>query len=498
MKNCLNCGAQLEDDAAFCASCGTEQAAPVAEDTPVEAPKKKSKLPLVIVLIVVLLALVGGVVAGFLTDWFGLVSPKEEEKEELTYSTLAAAAKATFKANSLTLESEVSHGGSGEVMAVANEMNVRFLFDRDDMLNSTVLMESGSLKYLLSDGVAYSFAHGEYQKQEETKGVWFAPAVDEMFGEEDINWDALMDAVTDSVFAPNSFSTDALEAACDTCRNDKMKLTVKGSTFTYTGADKAVSVAFTVKNDLLTKLVFKMKQDGSETRLMVSFSNVNETAIPEAEINDFVSLVESFCVPPCDKCGDQDGTYEKGGYNLCYDCNQKYDECGNCGRFAQLTDGKCEECLAAVAMSCMCCQTTENVSSVYESRTWTTYYFCDECNSKMIRCPFCFAYYDKNEKCKCDGGVAYRTCQTCGEVKAVREVNGEDICDDCAGGFDEYPYEIVCDMCHEAEATRGYSGHNLCEDCFSDCDLCIGCGNFDYLNDEDFCPNCAGESEEGA
>ena len=129
-KFCPNCGKQLAEGARFCASCGaaTEapaapvaapapvaepapapQPAPVAEPVPAPqpapqpvyqpapqpvyqpvyqapvataAPKKKSKVGLIIAVVVIALALVGGVVAGFATDWFGLAASSYVDEDD--------------------------------------------------------------------------------------------------------------------------------------------------------------------------------------------------------------------------------------------------------------------------------------------------------------------------------------------------------------------------------------------------------------------------------
>lgn len=119
---CKNCGAQIADDVAFCTSCGAPvntaaepeapviqpdapayeetsplmqeavpQYAPVPDSTPAmdngsvvyappvsQAPKKKSHLGLIIGLSAAAIIILGIVIAGFLTNWFGLAGSKED------------------------------------------------------------------------------------------------------------------------------------------------------------------------------------------------------------------------------------------------------------------------------------------------------------------------------------------------------------------------------------------------------------------------------------
>lgn len=84
---CPKCGAQVTDGAAFCPACGNalsgdrRQAGP-APSAP--APRRRSKAPLVAALAVVVVV-AGVVVAGMLTNWFGLAAPKAPAGPAGTY-----------------------------------------------------------------------------------------------------------------------------------------------------------------------------------------------------------------------------------------------------------------------------------------------------------------------------------------------------------------------------------------------------------------------------
>ena len=75
-QRCCHCQAELEAEAKFCNRCGAQQEA-TPEEQPEEAPapkKKSKKLPVILIGVVVLL-LTGLIVAGALTEWFGLFGP---------------------------------------------------------------------------------------------------------------------------------------------------------------------------------------------------------------------------------------------------------------------------------------------------------------------------------------------------------------------------------------------------------------------------------------
>jgi hypothetical protein len=175
--------------------------------------------------------------------------------------------------------------------------------------------------------------------------------------------------------------------------------------------------------------------------------------------------------------------------------------CGDLVERANMVSGMCEDCNRPTAVTaCIRCGTTENVETIYQSKTQTTYYFCGDCRDLLICCPFCFTYYEESGKCACDGGFGYRTCSSCGEMTRVREVGDYLYCDDCAGGSgdveepaDPDVAEEPCALCNAA-ATDHYEGYALCDDCYWSADYCTDCGEFTnvhYFEQEGYCDGCA-------
>ena len=329
------------------------------------------------------------------------------------------------------------------------------------------------------------------------------------FGDEDVDWSVFANLLTEKVLSSYFYSSETFEEVQELIGAGKMTLTIKGSNFTYTSDDKSVSVVFTVKEDVITKVVIKAKAADAETdtKFTVSISDLDATTIGEDEIEAFVAEVEANAAPLCDMCKDADAVSTKGDYSVCYDCYYAYDFCSACEKLTErenLMGGLCEDCNRPTAVTaCIRCQTTENVESIYQSKTQTTYYFCGDCFDLLISCPFCFTFYEESGKCACDGGFGYRTCTSCREMTRVREVDDYLYCDDCAGDavVEKVPDEAEesCAMCG-ATATDDYEGYALCDDCYWSADYCDGCDEFvtvHYFEGEAYCDDCSSGAPTG-
>ena len=121
VKKCPLCGAVVPADAPVCSGCGVSfrvqqpaqrPVAPAPGAAPVKAPKaKKSAAPLIVGIVAVLL-IIGIVVAGFMTNWFGLAGGPLD--------TVYNATNATLRSGSFHVEFLVSVNKAMEVTGSAD------------------------------------------------------------------------------------------------------------------------------------------------------------------------------------------------------------------------------------------------------------------------------------------------------------------------------------------------------------------------------------------
>lgn len=211
MKICNSCGAQLDDNMKFCNKCGTpvdmpqnntfvdmadeatvgvgvdapqveipqvETSQVTTEQPPVEfaavsfepqpetleqKPKKKKKIGLIIGIIAAVLVVVGAVVAGFLTDWFGLAKKDEEAPKtkplvasEGVFSDILNAAYNTALADSLTFKVDMDATSSFGFNVNMTVVDSRFVIDQENE-DITGLMEIPGSKLLIYDGMQYTY-----------------------------------------------------------------------------------------------------------------------------------------------------------------------------------------------------------------------------------------------------------------------------------------------------------------------------------------------------
>ncbi len=91
---CPNCGQLLPEDVRQCPNCSSQEAAP--------APKKRKGLVWILVAAASAILVLGIVIAGLLTDWFGLNGPMAQ---------IGRAAQKTARAESMTVDYEIEISG---------------------------------------------------------------------------------------------------------------------------------------------------------------------------------------------------------------------------------------------------------------------------------------------------------------------------------------------------------------------------------------------------
>ena len=138
MTFCRMCGAQIEDNAAFCPACGAEMTVNNANggfqaqenqfydnfQQPVVAKKKKSKAPIIIVAVVAVIAVVVGVLfATGVLGGGGLNKALEKAglKDPAAVEVFDAAKKTIFESSSMTVELDT--GEEKEVLVIIDNPN---------------------------------------------------------------------------------------------------------------------------------------------------------------------------------------------------------------------------------------------------------------------------------------------------------------------------------------------------------------------------------------
>lgn len=354
MKVCQTCGEPMQEQDQFCQSCGGVAQAPGdadagAADQPMPQPVKKPKKGWLIGAIVALVVIVGGVIAGLLTDWFGLATPLHG---------LISATEKTLKAESMTVR----------VTGDDEECEIRWKMDRETYQAVAMWSDNGS-DYLLSHGKQY-----RYSSQYPSVSVLhdedeLIDMIDEFLTDDGIDWEALikeydleddidadvLDTFLKSLyrdclcndewleeylsfekdgdvyhFEPNikAIGEDILDRA------DEAELFSKNAMRSLRSAVDEVadeveiaSLDITVQDGYLSSIRFTLIDHTYEYDYTVEISDVNETDITEQEIEDFIDKVETAIEKDtCPTCGKR--LY---GDSSCSNCSssKKCDRCGS-------------------------------------------------------------------------------------------------------------------------------------------------------------------------
>ena len=386
MKICAYCGKELPDFALFCADCGNRvEDAPAAEtpveDVPVQAPKKKRWVR-------ILVAIVSAVAVLFFTfdfifNWFGLFSPM---------ARVSRATMRTLKADSLTLSTAVKVNSNDDyseqsatlrmvvdekaqklnrytTSSYYSEMNEKI--SRSESVTATG--NGRQYSYTTMDGTVTYGVIGEVDDEEYFD---WREDLDDEIDWEDIVEDAELEDYIDADEAEDfvrvlnrkyfgnrrwlkknagytkkgntyTFHPDTetfLEALADIV-DESDAVTRKGKREFEDGIDEwldqldeedvklDIEISFTIKGRYLSNLhiEYTMVVEGetTECEMDIDISDVNRTKISKSEVRSVKNTVneyleaEGITYDECDLCSDFGRLYTYSGRDLCWDC---YDE----------------------------------------------------------------------------------------------------------------------------------------------------------------------------
>lgn len=404
MKFCIKCGKEIDDGEILCPDCkenqtletaeqepetkdensndlqsetetnvplspitSDENAPEVTEEEPKEinndfqpvmmplAPKKKKK-GLLISLIVVVLLISGVVIAGFLTDWFGIISP---------FDKLVLAFKNTLEADSLTVKWEVSAGKS------SGEVDARIIIDREKE-EFTAFIEANNTSRLYYDEKLYYYDEdSDYADTLNFDTDEIFDSYNDVYSEEGVDWDELIDKLSLKKF----IDADKMDAFIEALRTNYLNnsewmtkaLDFKRESNVYSispdlemiyddildlakdmdvlkkdgknaiseaqkNIDKIIEqleieVSITLDGNYISKIEAEMSFDNSIIEFVIEISDINDTEITEEEIEDFIDEVkEAIENDKCPDCGERMYGTETC-YNCpmyCYDCYDRF------------------------------------------------------------------------------------------------------------------------------------------------------------------------------
>lgn len=541
MKMCSSCGMELPEGASFCGRCGgsaveVADAAPVAvaaEEIPV---KKKAPKKWLLILIAVLAAL--GVVAtiGFLTNWFGLVSPLHG---------LGKAFMKTAQAENATIQFSVKRtDDDGDTY---KEKATYKLVLNEDKNKVTYLQESEGRTVLYDGGDRYYYYEPEgddrgyasiYEGEGNDKD--FFDNYNDIVKDGKIDWTELVKKAELGEYINESKIDDFVETVYKECLSDKewlqdnLGFEKDGKTYVFNleidelgesiidlcddskafkkdakqGIEDAieslveeaedygvsVKVSITVKKGYISNInVAAKNEDGYKMEYDLSITNVNKTEITSKEISRVKNNVRDWIEEnACDRCGEDIGDYEHNGEMLCWECYYTCESCGGDNWSDYERDGMrvcydcryvCEECndpcgntysLNGLDVCEDCYYTCDNCGEVsdWSLNTFNGKRWCDDCYNKCSSCGNSSASYTRDDKRLCYN--CYYKCSSCGNSSAYYERDGKPVCYDC---------RYVCEKCGDVcGSTYRLNGQDVCHDCYYECAYC---GSHDAYYEED-------------
>lgn len=551
MKTCSSCGMELPEGASFCGHCGgsaveVADAAPVAvvaEETPV---KKKVPKKWLLILIAVLAAL--GVVAtvGFLTNWFGLVSPLHG---------LGKAFMKTAQAESATIQFSVKRTDDGDTYK--EKATAKLVLDKDKK-KVTYLTESDESTTLYVNGDEYYYREPDDEDDRGYASIYEGEGNDKDFFDNyndivkdgKIDWTELVKKAELGEYINESKIDDFIETVYEECLSDKewlqdnLGFEKNGKTYVFEpdfeelgesivdlckdskafkkdakqgiedamermieGAednDVRITVSITVKKGYISEINVVIKgEDDLKMEYTLSITNVNKTEITSKEISRVKNNVRDWIEEnACDRCGEGIGDYEYDGEMLCYGCYYTCESCGGHNWSDYERDGMrvcydcryvCEECndpcgntysLNGKDVCEDCYYTCDNCGEVsdWSLNTFNGKRWCDDCYSKCSSCGNSSASYTRDDKRLCYD--CYYKCSSCGNSSAYYERDGKPVCYDC---------RYVCTKCGDVcGSTYRLNGQDVCHDCYYTCDKCgeVSEWSINSHNGQRWCDDC--------
>ncbi|MBE6586835.1 MAG: hypothetical protein E7647_00305 [Ruminococcaceae bacterium] len=323
--------------------------------------REKKGLHRIIAAAIAVTVTVAVIVAGLLTDWFGIASGP--------VGSLIAAVENTLNSDSLTAEFKTvaKYDDSRD----SAKMEMRILYDEKEE-KLVVHMENdgsetiidGKKLYYYSENHAYaekidnSYAtdfFGDFRKGEELD---WDDIIDELELDESIDGDGvgiffetlMGDCLRDEEwlrrnlgFQKNkntySFNADVddlleeiVEIADEAGAVNADEEDVEEMIDEFKGVE--IDVSFTVKNRNVSELFLEMYDDEYSVELSVEITDVNKTKITEEEKKEFKNKIEEWeDENTCENCGETSSSLDENG--LCYDCSE-HDYCDSCHEYAEL------------------------------------------------------------------------------------------------------------------------------------------------------------------
>lgn len=183
MKTCPKCNRELPDTQAFCELCGTAVEAEPTPEQP-QKPKRKKWLIPVVAAVAAVAVLVGVLIGGMLTCWYGIGGPA---------ATLALAAKNTLLANNLSLDLEVEGLFLGQ--NIQAEGNARWKLNHKQEELTLIAGLQSAVNDGLEEGSAYKLMIADEKLYLLSYSGESVTAVETLDYDTDVLWDLLDDEI---------------------------------------------------------------------------------------------------------------------------------------------------------------------------------------------------------------------------------------------------------------------------------------------------------------
>lgn len=189
-----------------------------------------------------------------------------------------------------------------------------------------------------------------------------------------------------------------------------------------------------------------------------TYGNVNDDNVC------FINVPNGWYIDPIRRIYSCKDTYEKN--IVIHDAVNS--PCIFCGKVHPGSTLWCDDCREKYLTKCTRCG---HEMYVEEKKTFN---FCNDCLSKVVKCPKCGTETEKGQPCpKCSWD---HTCAVCGKKSEfpLQWVSGVPVCSDCQKSLNKG----VCDICGEHAATYPYDNMALCFTCFGVIEAVKHRGNF--------------------
>ncbi|MBQ4066148.1 MAG: hypothetical protein IJD22_00760 [Clostridia bacterium] len=480
------------------------------------SPQNKNKLTAMIAAAVAVIAVVGIVVAGIFTGWFGLAGkgPAIEVEEAINNTLFAGNFTASLKVGSGSDKISV------DARVVINEKDEEIYY----------IIEDDDRKIALDGKDIYVYSE-DYATSDDVDDL---DEICDMYSQfksgKDINWKSILKDMNIDDYVDYRQVEEFFDLLHSECLEDKewvkkhLTLEKKKNEYTYeleiddiieelfAVAEEAdvldvdeddvddlidelkgldVEATVTLKNKYLSEVDIEISWDDFDFDFYVEFTDVGETKITEEELEEIADDVEAweddhicpdcgsysydadedYCpncddgYGYCDYCDDYDYLYEYGSYDLCWDCYYDYKYGSDDDEY-----GYCDFC--------------DDYDYMY---TYSGKELCWDC------------YYDYKYG---SDSSDYGYCDYCDDYGYLYDYGYSQICGDCysdyayGSGSSDYGY---CDYCDEYGYLYDYGYSQICGDCYSDYaygsgssdyGYCDYCGEYAYLYDYGYSEIC--------